>query len=473
MAEGKRKRARGKTVRPFIIGPAAARKKPSAPRARGRLRVEALRAQLRRREAEFARLLSLTERVNYGVSLDETLDFVWSDLRGVIPYNRIGFSLIDEGRQGVVARWAKSDRDVKLGKGYQGKLDGSTLARILATGRPRIINDLEGYLRRKPSSDATRLVVEEGMRSSLTCPLVVRAKPVGFMFFSSAEAGAYSDAHVEFFRQVAGMLSAVLEKGRLYTELADQKGVIERQNAVMTRDLEMAREVQRALIPKDAPRLPGFDIALVYEPAAQIGGDVLDVIPIDSRRTLLFLGDAVGHGVPAALVMSVIKASLHSAAARDPRPAAVLDVLNRTLADLLSFHFVTAACALVDRDTREAQVALAGHSPPLWFHAAAGTVSQEGDGELPLGVRRNTVYASEVRRLELGDILVFVTDGITESAGADDEQYGVERLKGCLLASGGESARGLLDAILRDVRRHAAGRTPADDQTLLVVKATA
>ncbi len=460
----KRMRKQPGAVKPFVVGPAAKRKA-----AKARSRSAALEAKLRRRDAEFARLLRVAEGVNYGLSLDETLDFVWRELRGVIPCDRIGFSLIDESRGVVVARWAKSTREVKLRVGYEGRLSGSTLSRILRTGRPRIINDLEAYLRKK-RSDSTRLIVAEGMRASLTCPLVVRGKPVGFMFFSSVERNAYSGVHVEFFVQIAGMLSAVVEKGRLYTELAEQKAVIERQNAVMTRDLDMARTVQRALIPKAPPAGKGLEIAFEYEPATQIGGDVLDVIPVDDKRTLLFLGDAVGHGVPAALVMSAVKASLRSAAAQDPRPVAVLSVINRSLADLLSFHFVTAACALVNRETREAEVALAGHAPPVWFHADSGAVTQEGDGELPLGVNRDTAYASAALRLGAGDALVFTTDGITESLDRDDDQYGSERLRDCVLASGCEDAAGLLDAIRRDVRRHARGREPNDDQTLLVVR---
>jgi sigma-B regulation protein RsbU (phosphoserine phosphatase) len=150
----------------------------------------------------------------------------------------------------------------------------------------------------------------------------------------------------------------------------------------------------------------------------------------------------------------------------------VLANINESMANMLSFHFVTAACALVNRETREAEIALAGHAPPVLFKAATGEVTQEGDGELPLGVSRGTKYAAGTVRLDPGDILVFTTDGITESLDPEDDQYGAERLRDCVLASGCENAAGLLDAILRDVRIHAAGREPNDDQTLLVVRAT-
>ena len=429
--------------------------------------------RLRQREAEFEQLFRIAERVNYGVALEETLDFVYDEMREVIPYNRIGFSLINEDTGTVWARWARSDREMKLGLGYEAPLKGSTLNDILETAQPRILNDLEDYLKNKPSSNSTRLVVEEGMRSSLTCPLIVRGKPVGFLFFSSVEESAYSDAHVAFFQQIAGQLSAIVEKGRLYTELDEQKTIIERQNAAMTRELNLARQVQQALIPDRAPEVPGFEIAFAYEPAIQVGGDVLDVIPVDEHRTVLFVADAMGHGVPAALVMSVVKASLSAAVDGDAQPAAVLDSINRALVNLFGFGFVTAACGLVDSETRAAELALAGHAPPMWFHAETGEVTGDGEGGLPLGLDAGAQYTPVQIELTPGDLLLFYTDGIIEAMDADERQYGTE----CLAERVRSGARGELSRLLDDVRadleHHLAGRQPTDDVTLLAVKLTA
>lgn len=451
----RKRKATSRTEAPFVVGPAAKKVKMATSVSR---------------EEEPARLLRIAERVNYGLSLDDTLDFAWDELKGVIPYSRIGFSFIDEARGVAVARWARSDRPMKLVKGFTGKLEGSTLERILKTGRPRIINDLGAYLAKKPSSISTRLLVQEGMRSSLTCPLVVQGRPVGFLFFTSPEPNAYAGAHVEFFRRIAGMLSAVVEKSRLYTELADRQAVIERQNELMTRDLEMARDVQRALVPSEPPKLAKLDVAFVYEPATSVGGDVLDVIPVDDRRTLFFLGDAVGHGVPAALVMSVVKASLRAAAAVNPSPATVLDSVNHALATLLSSHFVTAAAALVDTEARSFELALAGHAPPILLRTATGEDGVVGDGDLPLGVSGETRYKPETVRMEPGDVFVMTTDGITETLDSDEDQYGVEGLRDCVVAAGCESASDLVKTILRDVDRHSGGREAKDDRTLLVVK---
>ena len=246
--------------------------------------------RLRQREEEFTRLMRLTEHLNRGLMPEQVLDSLYEEAKDVIPYNRIGFALIDQARGVVVSRWVRSDRPLSLQRGYEAPLAGSTLQQIIESKKPRIINDLEAYLRAKPNSKSTILIVREGMRSSLTCPLIVQDSPVGFVFFSSACPGTYSNVHVGFFQQIAGQLSAIVEKSRLYGELAQQKALIESQNLAMTRDLDMARLVQEALIPQAAPQLAGLEIAFGYEPMVQVGGDVLDIIPLSDGRVLFLWG---------------------------------------------------------------------------------------------------------------------------------------------------------------------------------------
>ncbi len=201
--------------------------------------------RLHARLEEYDHLFDVTHKVNQGLALDDVLDGVYDAFRGVIPYNRIGFALIDERLGSVTARWAKSDRAVRLGRNYGEALSGSTLQQLMDTGEPRIINDLQEYLARKPQSLSTRLVVEEGMRSSLTCPLINLGRPVGFMFFSSTDAGAYANAHVEMFQHLAGQLAVIVEKSRLYSQLQEQALVIKKQNRLLgNANEELERRVQ-------------------------------------------------------------------------------------------------------------------------------------------------------------------------------------------------------------------------------------
>lgn len=182
-----------------------------------------LAGTLERRVDELARLTRITGRVNRGLAVDKTLDYVFDTFRPAVPYDRIGFARIDTSDpDGAVARaeWARSDfPEIGLPIGYSAPLAGSSLEKVIQSGAPRVINDLAGYLEAKPDSDSTQRVVHEGVRASLTCPLVSAGRPVGFVFFSSREPYTYNDHHVDLCQQLTGQLALVLEKGRLIDEL--------------------------------------------------------------------------------------------------------------------------------------------------------------------------------------------------------------------------------------------------------------
>ena len=195
-----------------------------------------LGATLERRFAEANALVRLGERVNAGLVLGEILDQVFDSFRPIIPFDRIGCSLLENDGRVARAVWTRAVGGApQLGPGYTAPLEGSSLAQIIETGRPRIINDLEQYLREHPRSRSTRLVLADGVRSSLTCPLVALGRRVGFVFFSSNRAGSYTERHVELLTLVAGQLSLVVEKGRLYADVLRAKADLEEANRTLSR----------------------------------------------------------------------------------------------------------------------------------------------------------------------------------------------------------------------------------------------
>ncbi|MFH2202701.1 MAG: ATP-binding protein [Elusimicrobiota bacterium] len=167
-------------------------------------------------------LAELTARINAGHTLDEVLDHVYDSFRRLIPYDRIGVALLIDDGTVLRARWARAETQaIRLKQGFSAPMLGSSLQHIIDTGMPRILNDLEAYLREHPESSSTRLIVAEGIRSSLTCPLVVAGAPIGFIFFSSTERDTYRNAHVVFFQQLAGQLAMAVERGQLFQELVE------------------------------------------------------------------------------------------------------------------------------------------------------------------------------------------------------------------------------------------------------------
>jgi diguanylate cyclase (GGDEF)-like protein len=206
---------------------------------------EALRAlaqTLKEQSDQSTMLAKITQRINEGLLIDEVLDQIYENFFSLIPYDRIGLALLEEGRTIVRAFWARSEAtQIKLPLGYSAGLAGSSLEGIIQTGQPRILNNLTAYLKDHPDSDSTRRIVAEGMRSSLTCPLVVKRQPVGFLFFSSMKKNTYSEAHQELFLQITDQLAMTLEKGRIYQELLE-----------ITEELREARDALETAATRDS-----------------------------------------------------------------------------------------------------------------------------------------------------------------------------------------------------------------------------
>ena len=192
---------------------------------------------LEKRFSQIEKLNKIREKINAGTILDDVLNHVYTSFRSLIPYNRIGFALLEEEGKILRARWARSDAcEPKIKIGYFASMEGSSLQKIIDTGEPRILNDLEAYLEKHPNSESTRLIVEEGMKSSLTCPLTVK-KTVGFMFFSSTQAQTYEKIHVKLFLQIAGELSIIIRKSRLYQKLMEMNELKNRFLGMAAHDL--------------------------------------------------------------------------------------------------------------------------------------------------------------------------------------------------------------------------------------------
>ncbi|WP_442505313.1 GAF domain-containing protein [Novipirellula sp. SH528] len=152
-------------------------------------------------------VFGLTSRIVNGATLDETLNFVFESFSGLIPYDRIGFAEIDELAEYATARWLRSNESTHLRLGYSAALASSSLSVVLKLRQPRILNNLNEYLERRPNSRSTRLMIREGMQSSLTCPVIANEQPHGFLFFSSKAIDSYTKTHIKLSQVVAIQLA--------------------------------------------------------------------------------------------------------------------------------------------------------------------------------------------------------------------------------------------------------------------------
>ena len=197
----------------------------------------------------------LMQQVTQGATLDTVLNSVYDNFESILPFDRIGCALIDKSGERVVARWCRSENKVILRKNFSAPLKGSSLQFVLEQKRPRILNNLEEYLQKHPHSVSTRLIVNEGIRSSFTFPLTVEGHGIGFLFFSSIETDAYSKAHLALFKEIAGLLSLaiLIASQRKQTTKSDSEYIFLLKRLVSSASPRSAHAIQ--LVSDLAPRL--------------------------------------------------------------------------------------------------------------------------------------------------------------------------------------------------------------------------
>jgi len=197
-------------------------------------------------------------------------------------------------------------------------------------------------------------------------------------------------------------------------------------------ELEIARRIQTSILPEAMPELKGVQIAARYVPMSEVAGDFYDFLVVDDRRVGLLVADVSGHGVPAALVASMVKVAIAAQAEHAHDPAKVMAGLNAVLTGKLQGQFVTAAYLFLDLEARKASYSAAGHPPLLHYRAAERSIHDVVENGLILGVMPFASYQSRELKLDAGDRFLLYTDGVIE-ANQRGEEFGEERVKQILL----------------------------------------
>jgi sigma-B regulation protein RsbU (phosphoserine phosphatase) len=233
-------------------------------------------------------------------------------------------------------------------------------------------------------------------------------------------------------------------------------------------ELRVAGTVQRSILPADPPDTPGLTTAWCYEPASEVGGDLYDVIGLSGGRTFLFLADAMGHGVQAALVASTLKGTLAAYLAGATDLPALMRRLDRAVGDLFEDRFVTAAACVVDPSSRRIRYVLAGH-PPILVHDGQG-VRELRSGGLPLGTQAGVEFREGETELEPGSGLLLYSDGLTESVCPEGRQLGVKGLTQCLLGLDAAEPRDVIACLRVKLDDFRAPGPLHDDLTILAAR---
>jgi phosphoserine phosphatase RsbU/P len=241
---------------------------------------------------------------------------------------------------------------------------------------------------------------------------------------------------------------------------------------IINKELEIARQIQTSILPREVPHIAGVDIAARYLPMSAVAGDFYDFLTLENNHFGVLIADVTGHGVPAALIASMLKGAFAGQKAHAHRPELVLAGLNEALCGKFEAHFVTAAYLFADLDAKIVRYAGAGHPPLLLNSRTNGEARAIEQNGFFLGMFPEAVYESIEIPLREGDRYVLYTDGLPESSNAKAEEYGLSRCTQFLGSHAGLSAAALADGLLGEIASwsaRGADRLQDDDMTLIVI----
>jgi phosphoserine phosphatase RsbU/P len=279
------------------------------------------------------------------------------------------------------------------------------------------------------------------------------------------EVGAVDYVHKPFSPAV------VKARVRSHILLRESGAQIAAQLLALNNELEMARQIQLSILPHTLPQLPGLEIAARFRPMTAVAGDFYDFVQIDDKHLGILIADVSGHGLPSALIASMLQVALTAQVAHASDPAQVLSGLNRALCGKFSRNFVTAAYIYVDLERCLVRYAGAGHPPVMQFRPSTGKTGKVLENGLILGMFDAATYTTLEHALEPGDRHVLYTDGILEAANPAEEMYGEDRLMGFMENHHALNAEQFADAFLSEIASWSAqlaGQSQQDDITLLL-----
>jgi len=268
--------------------------------------------------------------------------------------------------------------------------------------------------------------------------------------------------------------SPAVVQARVHTHLVlrEAREQLARQLLTINNELEMAREIQLSILPHEIPKIRGLGIAARYLPMNSVAGDFYDFILVDEKRVGILIADVSGHGLPAALIASMLKVALSAQSAHACDPARVLNGLNHSLCGKFKYHFVTAAYIFVDMERQTISYAAAGHPPLLLWQMATASASELVQNGLLLGMFPQETYSAVKIAVQPGDKAILYTDGILETSSPSDEDFGIELFKGFLESQHHLKADAFADLLLDELAgwsKCAKGLHQKDDITLLAI----
>lgn len=425
--------------------------------ANGITRVGYQEHELRQRMEELGTLYKLSTLLTSHRNLQQVLDAAAKSAAQALRVKAASIRLLDETSRELVPRAVYNLSPAYLNKGPI-NADKSELYRRTLQGEVMYVEDMATDPRVLYPEDAQR----EGVVSILSAPMIYQGKAIGIVRLYTAERKRFNDFDISLVRAVGQMCATAIENAKLDAERIEAMRV--------QRQLRLAADVQRRMLPPAPPLYGPFEIAARYVPSFELGGDFYDFIPLEGHLGVA-VGDVVGKGIAASLMMASVRAFIRAYAQDvydiDEIVARVNVQLTR---DTLDNEFATLFYGVLDPSTLRLTYCSAGHEPSLLLRD--GQLSALTTGGMIVGIDPHQEYEKGIVQLRKNDLLLIYTDGLTDAFNFARQKFGRQRVIDALheAAKGNMSARDAMNHVLWQMRRFAGLRTHNDDLTIVMVK---
>lgn len=403
-----------------------------------------------------ARLLDVTRRINSETDPDAILGTIVDSLVSIAHADR-GFLML-RGEDGQLRFTVARDRKGQPLEERKFQVSRGVVDEVAETGEARLIDDAAS----SDAYNARMSIVSLSLRTILCVPLQTQGGVIGVIYVdSNAITRRFTEGDLPLIESFAAQAAATLERVR-FEQVA-------RERDRMAAQLQIAAEIQRTFLPARFPTIEGVVGAVAAVPAQQVGGDLYDVLQFPDGRVGVIVGDVAGKGVPGALFGARLLSDLRAQALLHPDVGATVTALNAIVAERATRGmFVTLIYVVLDPETGACTYANAGHLAPTVRRADGTLATWTSVLGPPLGILPTLTYTTGEARLEQGEVLVLLTDGLGDAVGADNLRFEDERVAEVICRTQG-GPQDLVDSLLAATAAFTGERPQADDQTLLAL----
>lgn len=412
----------------------------------------------RQRVEELSALYKISTLLSAHWNVQQVLDAAARSVAEVMRVKAVSIRLLDEdaGNE-LIPRATFNLSQEFLNKGAI-RLEQSELFREALAGKVIHVEDMHSDPRVLFPENAQR----EGLVSMLCVGMIYQGRPIGTLQLFTGEMRRFMRSEINLIRAMSHLLATAIENARL-----DQARL---ENQRIIRQIRLAADVQRRMLPGAMPHLPPFDIAARYVPSLELGGDFYDFIDLDGHLGIA-VGDVVGKGMAASLLMASVRASLRAFAQDVYDLDEIIARVNAALCrDTLDNEFATLWYGVLDPRSRRLTYCNAGHEPAMLLRH--GQIHPLGVGGMIVGVDPHQTYQKALWDLQSGDVVLLYTDGLVDAFNPDRQRFGRPRIEQALREAADRSAADILNHILWSMRKFAGIHRSIDDTTLVVVKAS-